>query len=58
VDVPLLDCNNEGIANAFFNKVFNIFGVPAEIFSTKVLNSMGSFQELFEKALIDHHVTS
>jgi hypothetical protein len=56
--VLLLDCNSEDIAYAFFNKVFNRFGVPAKVLSTKVWNSMGSFQELFEKALIDHHATS
>jgi hypothetical protein len=56
--VPLLDCNSEGIAYAFFNKTFNRFGVPTKVFSTKVWNSMGSFQKLFEKALIDHHATS
>jgi hypothetical protein len=38
--------------------MFNRFGVSADVFSTKVWNFMGSFQELFEKALIDHHATS
>jgi hypothetical protein len=30
--VPLLDHNNEGVAYAFLDKVFNRFGVLVEIF--------------------------
>jgi hypothetical protein len=29
--VPLLDCNNEGIAYAFLNKMFNKFGASTEV---------------------------
>jgi hypothetical protein len=34
--VPLLDYNSESIAYAFFNEMFNRFGVSADVFSTKV----------------------
>jgi len=52
--VPLLDRSNEGATYAFLDKVLSKFGVL-----TKDFTSQGTkFQELCEKALIDHCTTS
>jgi hemoglobin-like flavoprotein len=56
--VPLLDCNNEGIAYAFFDKMFGKFGALAEVLINQGMEFQGDFQDLCEKALIDHRTTS
>jgi len=56
--VPLLNCNNERVAYAFLNMVFSRFGTPTKVFIDKGTKFHGEFQELCEKALIDHHTTS
>ncbi len=33
--MPLLDYSNEGVACAFLNKMFNMFGVPTEAFTNQ-----------------------
>jgi hypothetical protein len=56
--VPLLNHSNEGVTYAFLNKVLNRFGVPIEVLIYQGIKLCGEFQELCEKALIDHHTTS
>jgi hypothetical protein len=56
--VPLLNHSNEGATYAFLNKVLNRFGVPIEVLIYQGIKLCGEFQELCEKALIDHHTTS
>jgi hypothetical protein len=51
---PLLDCSNEGVAYAFFDKVFNRFGVQVETFINEGTEFHGESQKLCEKALINH----
>ncbi len=55
--VPLLDCNNEGVAYAFLDKVFSRFGAPTKVLSDQDTKFHGEFQELHEK-LINHHMIS
>jgi hypothetical protein len=56
--VPLLDCNSEGTAYTFLNIVLNRFGAPIEVFTDQGTEFRRDFQDLCEKALIDHHTTS
>jgi hypothetical protein len=56
--MPLPNCNNENVAYAFLNKVFNKFGTLAQIFIDQNKNICGEFYELCEKTLIDHNTTS
>jgi hypothetical protein len=56
--MPLPNCNNENVAYAFLNKVFNKFGTLAQIFTDQNKNICGEFYELCEKTLIDHNTTS
>ncbi len=56
--MPLPDYNNESVAYAFLNKVFNKFGPLAQILIDQNKNICGEFYELCEKTLIDHHTTS
>jgi hypothetical protein len=52
--VSLLDCNSEGTAYTLLNIVFNRFGAPVEVFTDQGMEFRGDFQDLCEKALIDH----
>ncbi len=56
--VPLPYCSSEGDAYAFFNRMFSRFGVPIEVLTNQGTKFCGDFQELCEKALIDHWITS
>jgi hypothetical protein len=56
--VYLLDHNNEGTTYAFLDKVFNRFGAMLKIFIDQGMKFSGEFQELCEKTLIDHCITS
>ncbi|KAH8965888.1 hypothetical protein BDL97_04G140100 [Sphagnum fallax] len=51
---PLLDYSNEGVAYAFFDRVFNRFGVQVEIFINEGTKFHGESQKLCAKALINH----
>ncbi len=56
--VPLPDRSNEGAKYAFFNVIFSRFGAIAKIFIDQGTKLCGELEELSEKALIDHHMTS
>ncbi len=46
------------IAYAFLDRVLNRFGAPSKVFIDQGMKFRGEFQELCEKALIDHHTAS
>ncbi len=52
--VPLLDHSSERTAYAFMDKMFSRFGVPGEVLANKCTQFQNDFQDLCEKALIDH----
>jgi hypothetical protein len=56
--VPLLNHNSERATYAFLDKVFSRFGVLVENFIDQSAKFQGDFQDLCEKELIDHHITS
>jgi hypothetical protein len=56
--VPLLDCSSEGVAYAFLDKMLNKFGVLVEVLTDQGTKFERDFQDLCEKALIDHWTTS
>lgn len=56
--VPLLYLNNEKIIYAFLDKVFNEFGILGEILIDQGTKFHGEFQELWDKTLINHCITS
>jgi hypothetical protein len=56
--VSLPNCSSEGTAYAFLDKMFNGFGAPIEVLTNQGMEFHGDFQELCEKALIDHRTTS
>jgi hemoglobin-like flavoprotein len=56
--VPLLDCNNEGITYAFFDRMLNRFGALIKVFIDQNTKFHREFQKLCEKALIDHWTIS
>jgi hypothetical protein len=55
--VPLLDHTNEGVTFAFFEMVFNRFGVLVEVLINQGMKFHWEFQELFEKTLINYCAT-
>jgi hypothetical protein len=52
--VPLPDCNNERFVYAFMDKMFSMFGAPIEVLIDQGTKFQKDFQDLCEKALIDH----
>jgi len=56
--VSLLDRNNERATYTFFNKVLSKFGALAKVFIDQGMKICGKFQQLCEKALIDHYIIS
>jgi hypothetical protein len=56
--VLLPNCNNEGVAYAFLDKMLNRFGVSVEVFIDQTIEFHEDFQKLCEKALIDPWTTS
>jgi hypothetical protein len=56
--VPLLNCSSEGITYAFLDIMFNKYGVPIKVFTNQGIEFQRDFQDLCEKALIDHQTTS
>jgi hypothetical protein len=56
--VPLSNRSNEKTTYAFLDMVFNRFGVPVEVLINQGIEFHGEFQELCEKAFIDHRTTS
>ncbi len=54
----MLDRTHEGAANAFLDKVLSRFGAPTKILTNQRIKFDGEFQELCEKALINHRMTS
>ncbi len=56
--VPLLNHSIQGATYAFMDNVFNRFGILVEIFTNQSMEFHEKFQNLHEKALIDHHMTS
>jgi hypothetical protein len=56
--MPLLNCNNEGIAYAFLNTMFNRFGTSIKIFLNQGTKFPGEFENLCEKTLIKHPTMS
>jgi transposase-like protein len=55
---PLSKCINEIVTYAFLGRVFSRFGALAKVFTDQGTTLHGEFQELCEKALIDHRMTS
>jgi hypothetical protein len=56
--MPLLDCNNEGVAYAFLNTMFNRFGTLITIFFNQATKFCGEFKKLSEKTFIKHPTMS
>jgi hypothetical protein len=56
--VPLLDHSNEKTSYAFLGKVLSRFGALTKVFTNQGTKFRGEFQELCEKALIDHRTIS
>jgi hypothetical protein len=56
--VPLLDHSNKRTSYTFLDKVFNRFGALTKVLTDEGIEFCGGFQELCEKALIDHCTTS
>ncbi len=56
--VPLQDYNNERAAYAVLDKMFNKFEAPIEVFTNQGMEFQRDFQDLCEKALIDHWTSS
>ncbi len=56
--VPLLDHSSEGTTYAFLAKILNRFGALVKVFIDQGIKFCGEFQELCEKTLIDHRMTS
>jgi hypothetical protein len=56
--MPLLNCNNEGIACAFKNTMFNRFGTLITIFLNQATKFCGEFKKLSEKTFMKHLTTS
>jgi hypothetical protein len=56
--VPLSNHSNEGASYAFLDKVISRFGALVEFLIDQSTKFSGEFQELCEKALIDHRTTS
>ncbi len=54
----IADCSSEGVAYAFLDRVFSRFGSPTKVLTDQNSKFHGEFQELCEKALIDHRMTS
>jgi hypothetical protein len=52
--VPLPDLNSEGVAYAFLDKVLSKFGISVKVLTNQGTKFQGDFQDLCEKALIDH----
>jgi hypothetical protein len=52
--VPLPDSNEGGATYAFFNKMFNRFGVWVKVFINQGMEFQRDFQDYVRKALIDH----
>jgi len=56
--VSLLDCSNETVTYTFLNKVLSKFGALAKVLIDQGMKICGKFQELCEKALINHYTIS
>jgi hypothetical protein len=56
--VPLPNRSSEKATYAFLDRVFNRFGLPIEVLTDQGTKLCGEFQELCEKALIDHCMIS
>lgn len=54
----LLDHNNERTTYTFLDRVLNKFGALIEVLIDQGMEFYGKFQELCEKALIDHYTIS
>jgi hypothetical protein len=52
--VPSPDKSNEGVTYAFLDRVFCHFGALAEVLTNQGTEFQGEFQNLCDKALIDH----
>jgi transposase-like protein len=52
--MPLPNYSNERAAYAFLDRVFSRFGVPAKVFTDQGTKFRADFQDLCEKALINH----
>jgi hypothetical protein len=56
--VPLLDHKSEEVAYAFLDKVLSRFSALAKVFTNQGTEFQKDFQDLCEKAMIDHQSTS
>jgi transposase-like protein len=56
--VPLPNHSNEGATYAFLDKMLNRFNAPTEVFTDQDMDFQGDFQDLCDKALINHRTTS
>jgi hypothetical protein len=56
--VPLPNHNSEGAPYAFLDKMFSRFSAPTKVLTDQDMDFQGDFQDLCEKALINHRTTS
>jgi hypothetical protein len=56
--VPLPYCSNERVAHAFIDKVLSKFGALTKLFTDQSTKFGRDIQDLCEKALIEHLITS
>jgi len=56
--VPLPDCSSEGATYAFLDMILSKFRAPTEVLINQGTYFCGEFQELCEKALINHRMIS
>ncbi len=56
--VSLVDHNNEKATYTFLDRVLNKFGALSKVLIDQGMEFYGIFQELCEKALIDHYTIS
>jgi hypothetical protein len=47
--VPSPDCNSEGVAYAFFDKILSRFGALVKVFTNQGINFMGNFKNYVRK---------
>jgi hypothetical protein len=50
----IVECISEGVIYAFLDQMFSRFGAPIKILIDEGTKFCGEFQELCEKALVDH----
>jgi transposase-like protein len=56
--VALPDKCSEGVTYAFLDRMLSQFGAPAEVLTDQGTEFKGNFQDLLNRCLIDHYITS